>query len=444
VAIFDRDAPISSELADAVLASDYARDADVVLWARASNHISKPEADVTRAELDMLLAKRTAKGGPCGAFLYQQYLHDAPFDADTGKQRGELANAADDALDWPADGPHFGDLEGAGASHADGLAFLNAWNTARSNVAGRAADQYVSGIGFDFTTLELDASGTRYFWRSGARPPHDPSSGYVVTQGETITIAGEEFDVDELGDAPFAAVFADDVTFDPPAPFDPTVRLPGETNGEYIARVAKHYSGDSLHVNRAELAQLLSRSSADDPDKAVALATNCATWACSVLFACLAEDAAQERAVLGASFFQANGQSKGDSMGRLVYGLARAYKKNYGTVPPDGAVLHWKTPGVNNDHAGIVDESDDAGVIAAHSNHPDIETTEAGGSDNSVNTGTHTPPYLSWGRALEGWLEPDLLPLRPFMPIVEPRADVVLPAQTDVIGTVTATGTKIV
>lgn len=258
----------------------------------------------------------------------------------------------------------------------------------------------------------------------------EPSSGWAWEQRPTVSFAGDAYDDGQGDPRLFGAPDSDGI----PAPPDtvptppPFVRLPGESNGQYIARAARHYSGDSLHTRRDEFAALLSRDGADDPDKAVELATNCATWVCALIFALLDPGPLGDmaRALLGASFFFPNGVSKGDSVGRIVFGLMkrladgtlqRAYVKWDGkTIPPDGAILAWNTPGKNDWHVGIVDESDDAGNVIAHSNHPDFESTEAGGSDNSVNTGTHAPPYLSWGRPLDGWVPPDALPLRPYVP----------------------------
>jgi hypothetical protein len=186
-------------------------------------------------------------------------------------------------------------------------------------------------------------------------------------------------------------------------------RLPGERAGIYIARIAQMFSGDSLSVNEEDLAFLLSRGGIDDPKKAVRLKTNCATWACSILFAC------GLRGPVAESFFRDGTDiSRGDSVSRIVYGYPRAYIVNApGKQPGVGAVLHWGTPGINNDHVGIVDESYDGGDLMVHTNTPidklTIETTEAGGDNNSVNTGLHSPPYYSWGRQLMGWDDPDLL-----------------------------------
>ncbi len=101
-----------------------------------------------------------------------------------------------------------------------------------------------------------------------------------------------------------------------------------------------------------------------------------------------------------------------------MFGYPGAYVKWDGkTIPPLGAILHWRRVG-NDDHEGIetwhpgiVGGASADGTLLVHSNTPsDIQTTEAGGSNNSVNTGIHTPPYLSWGRGLDGYLVPDLLP----------------------------------
>lgn len=169
--VVDRDAKVTREDARQIKASG----ADAI--GRVLTHISRPDQDLDRQELEDICAEGL------GVFVYDQYLHDKPFNADTGKERGEnFANRLKSVVpECYREVSGFGDLESSVATNEGGLAFLNAWNAASIAIRG-VADQYLSRLGFSLSRAQLDASGTRQWWRSGAKPDENPSNDYVLVQ----------------------------------------------------------------------------------------------------------------------------------------------------------------------------------------------------------------------------------------------------------------------
>ena len=338
-----------------------------------------------------------------------------PACADKGKRDGEAMRAVALALNLGADRFLAFDLEG-NASAEEWRAYADEALCAVEDLPCELwlYDGVVAAS--TLTTEQKDWLTKNHprvkWWTAGAYGAHPPSAGYVASQVKDDVTIGEgagrqDWDENEYVEAQPATSST--------APSWP--RQPGESNGQYVARVARHYSGDSLSVNRAELAALLSRGGVDDPEKAVTLATNCATWACSVLYAC------GLRGPVAESFFYENGVSKGDSVGRIVFGYPHAWVYWDGkTVPPCGAVLGWAA-GTSDWHVGVVDAATPEGTLTVH-------TTESGGTNNSVNSGTHEPPYYSWGRPLRGWLDPEKLALAAY---VEPAPDPMLPGVVQAI-----------
>lgn len=217
--VVDRDAPVTRAQAKEIKASG----AKVIM--RCLNHITIPSADATRQEVEDICAEGL------GVAFYEQFLHDAPFNADTGKARAAGTMKQLRALFTADEDDAFrrvtccGDLEASKATNEGGVAFLMAWNQTSVDARG-AADQYLSSLGFDLTTQQLAASALRLAWRSGAKPHQDPPQGYVLLQSPSQTTIGDVVvDLDtSTADATGAlliAVFAEGSDAPSPAPEGP-------------------------------------------------------------------------------------------------------------------------------------------------------------------------------------------------------------------------------
>lgn len=167
-----------------------------------------------------------------------------------------------------------------------------------------------------------------------------------------------------------------------PAPYFPPIL--GETAGQRIARIVRAYAGCSLHHRRDELGALVGRG-VDAPDDVVCITTNCATFAIGVLKA-----AGCQHTLLSKPY---------------VVGMAFAWLVRIGNdhdawrpaeLPPsEGAVLWYRLPDLNDDHAEF--------FLSAPDEHGG-----GGRPDNAITVG-HGDIHASWGRPLHRWLDPDAL-----------------------------------
>jgi hypothetical protein len=161
--------------------------------------------------------------------------------------------------------------------------------------------------------------------------------------------------------------------------------VPGECAGDRIVRVVRYYAGASLSSRRPELAALIGRGI--DDESMVALKTNCATFACGVLYAAGCRFESLCRPIkIGMSF--ATLVDLGGRMG--------AWRDPAVAGPPKpGAVMWYEIAGTDDDHAEF------------HLAPPD-EHGGGGRADNAITIGD-SPEAMSWGRPMHRWLDPDAL-----------------------------------
>jgi hypothetical protein len=410
--VIDRDAVVTEAQADAL------RAAGVEAVGRALDHIAKPDQDIARPELDMLLAKGFA------VFFYDQFPHDVPLTPEVAKERGALFAKALDALIGAELQPGaFGDLEFNGpVSHDAGLAWARAWGEGM-RAGGRPHDAYVSGIAFSATSAELDALELRSAWQSGAHPPHDPSIGYVLRQAQQTTVAGVVVDPDEAGvDARgegLLVVVADNWT-PAPARLFTFERKPDEAIGDARARCLEEaLSGGAMsHTERADWYASFVNAATPAGLLAGAPVTSIAGWATSCLTVQEAVDNWLRRAagqlthapVNGAGFF-------------AVYSQAKLVK---GQLPTRGDVDYYASTGTNGHVVCILGRNPDGTWQVA---------AGGGGDGTRCSRGTlkcdaQGFPVDPYGRPRQGHWRANEIGLPPSLPSQpEPASAATMPAQ---------------
>lgn len=163
---------------------------------------------------------------------------------------------------------------------------------------------------------------------------------------------------------------------------------PGESPGQFIARIVMDYVGCSLSQNRQKLAALVGRGV--DDESIVGIKTNCATFALSTLYAAgCPHTLLAEPYKIGMAFAWL------DQIGRDL----GAWMPFAGTLPPVGAVCHYAIGGTGDDHAEFV--LDQSGLHGG-----------GGRSQNAITISTDHPPLAyNWGRPMVRYLDPSKLSL---------------------------------
>lgn len=161
--------------------------------------------------------------------------------------------------------------------------------------------------------------------------------------------------------------------------------------GDTFADLVKKYEGCSLSCRRDELADLVCRG-VDNPKQAVQIKTNCAMFTLGIL-----KEAGVEHDLLNQPY-------KSGMAVAWVLQIARDLKalKKYSSseMPKKGSILHYYTPGSNNNHVEWLLEDPDTKWCAEHGG--------GGRADNAITCGSGD---IRWnaGRALREWIDPDLL-----------------------------------
>lgn len=172
--------------------------------------------------------------------------------------------------------------------------------------------------------------------------------------------------------------------------------LPGETPGQKLARIVRHYVGCSLSARADELGALVARG-VDDPKLVVGIKTNCGTSALGVM-----AEAGVQHNLLDRKYVSGMAIAWVLQVGRDLGALVTPPVPGVfaGKKPPVGALLHYGTPGKNNDHVEWL-LSDIAPSGAA-------DTAGGGRANNAI---TEARQVVAWnnGRPLLHWLDPDKL-----------------------------------
>lgn len=175
--VYDRDAVITPEMADAVIA------AGGVGICRCILHPTMPNQDLSRAELEMLHGKGLV------VRLYV-YFRDSGYTTETGKSDADRAVAKAQEVGWPTTigAPIEWDLEGD-VMGPDVPGYCAAACASTSAVFSPEAYDF-----WDAEKSTKDAAPFRAWWKSAGLTPHAPSRGYQMVQGQTLRIGGFAFD----------------------------------------------------------------------------------------------------------------------------------------------------------------------------------------------------------------------------------------------------------
>ena len=158
--------------------------------------------------------------------------------------------------------------------------------------------------------------------------------------------------------------------------FDNTVRL---------------YVGCSLLVRRDQLAALVCFPG-DDPHQDVQIKTNCAMFALGIWRVC------------GVQHPLLKGKYKsGMAMAwvlQIASDLEALRRTQSGDIPPPGALMHYSTPGKNNDHVEFCLSAPDA--------QGQIQHAGGGRTNNAISAGVGLIGW-NYGRPLQHWVDPSTL-----------------------------------
>ena len=164
-------------------------------------------------------------------------------------------------------------------------------------------------------------------------------------------------------------------------------------NPNDIVSIVKSYVGDSLLKNKADLAELVARQ-VDDPNQIVQVKTNCGMFALGVWWL-----VGVQNPILSQKYVNGMAISWLRKIAIAKQAL-RTYPKD--GIPVAGALMHYYTPGINNNHVEFLLEDPDDKMVALHG---------GGGRDNNeISQGTSD---ISWNytssRHLQEWVDPVVL-----------------------------------
>jgi lysozyme len=167
--------------------------------------------------------------------------------------------------------------------------------------------------------------------------------------------------------------------------------VPGEKPADRIVRLVKSYVGCSLTNRRTDLGNLVGRG-VDNPESVVTISTNCATSALGIMAAAGVRDP-----LLNKPYVSGMAIAWVRQIGINTGALTKYVK---GQNPPVGALMHYNTPGTNDDHVEWLLGPVDASGNADHGG--------GGRANNAITQGTG-PVLSSLGRPLIEWLDPNKL-----------------------------------
>lgn len=160
--------------------------------------------------------------------------------------------------------------------------------------------------------------------------------------------------------------------------------------GKAIASLVRRYLGCSLKNRMDELAQLVSRG-VDDPKTTVRIKTNCGMFALGIW-----AKTGVDHPLLKSPY------KSGMAIAWLLQiakdkGALRTLKDG---MPTDGSLMHYGTPGKNNDHVEFLLADPSPTFVAEHGG--------GGRADNLVDSGT-SDIRTSMGRPMLHWVDPSKL-----------------------------------
>ena len=162
-------------------------------------------------------------------------------------------------------------------------------------------------------------------------------------------------------------------------------------SNEILVNLVRKYVGCSLLNRKDELGVLVARG-VDDPKKVVGIRTNCATFALGIMHeAGVIHPLLEKPYVLGMAVAWVR------TVGKDLQAIKKYTK---GTVLPPGALLHYYTPGKNNNHVEWLLSEVAPNNMAEHGG--------GGRANNAITSGFGSVDYNS-GRPLQEWFDPRFL-----------------------------------
>jgi hypothetical protein len=162
-------------------------------------------------------------------------------------------------------------------------------------------------------------------------------------------------------------------------------------SGDTLVALVKKYVGCSIHVRKDDLGALVCRG-VDDPNQSVLIKTNCGMFALGIM---------HEAGVVHDLLTQKYKSGMAIAWVRTVGKDLKALNKYVsGTALKAGCLLHYYTPGQNNNHVEwLLSDMDDQGCA---------EHGGGGRTDNAISTG-EGDVLTNYYRPLQEWLDPDML-----------------------------------
>lgn len=162
-------------------------------------------------------------------------------------------------------------------------------------------------------------------------------------------------------------------------------------SGDTFVELVKKYIGCSIHIRKDDLATLVCRG-VDDPDQSVLIKTNCGMFALGIMC-----EAGVQHDLLRQPYKSGMAIAWVRTIGKDLKALNKYSRAIH---PKAGSLLHYYTPGKNDNHVEwLLSDMDDQGCA---------EHGGGGRTDNAITTASGLVTW-NYGRPLQEWLDPDML-----------------------------------
>lgn len=163
------------------------------------------------------------------------------------------------------------------------------------------------------------------------------------------------------------------------------------SSADTFVNLVKKYEGCSIHIRRGELGALVCRG-VDDPAQSVLIKTNCGMFALGIMW-----EAGVQHDLLTREYKSGRAISWLKKIGVDLKAIQRYSSTN---KPKAGSLLHYFTPGKNDNHVEWLLSDIDAKGCAEHGG--------GGRTDNAITISSGNV-LLNYDRPLQDWWDPDML-----------------------------------